>query len=69
MRIKDQEYTRRARRASQLTDRGDYDGVIAILEELVSSDISDVDKAVMCLNIAIVYDKMGHVEEAPDWGD
>lgn len=67
--MKYQKYVKSARRASRLVERGDYARAIAILKDLVSSDISDVDKAMMCLNIAIVYDKMGHPEEALAWYD
>jgi tetratricopeptide (TPR) repeat protein len=64
-----QEYVRSAERASQLVERGEYEGAIEILRQLVSSDISRIDKAMMCLNLAIVYDKMGRWEEALFWYD
>lgn len=64
-----QEYVQSTNRASQLVERGDYEGAIAVFRELLSSDISEVDKAMMCLNIAIVCDKQGHLEEALAWYD
>jgi hypothetical protein len=53
-----------AQQASDLVERGDYDGAITILRDLLSTDISEVDKAMMCLNIAVVYDKMGRTDDA-----
>jgi tetratricopeptide (TPR) repeat protein len=64
-----QEYVRSAERASQLVESGDYGGAIEVLRKLVSSDISRIDKAMMCLNLAVVYDKMGRFEEALFWYD
>jgi tetratricopeptide (TPR) repeat protein len=64
-----QEYVRSAERASQLVERGDYEDAIEILRKLVSSDISRIDKAMMCLNLAVVYDKTGNLEEALSWYD
>jgi len=52
------------RRASQLVERGDYEEALLILQDLLSSDISDVDKAMMCLNVAIVYDKLDRPADA-----
>lgn len=64
-----QEYVRSAQRASKLVESGDYEGAIQVLRKLVSSDISRIDKAMMCLNLAIVYDKMGRLEDALFWYD
>ena len=64
-----QEYVRSAQRASKLVESGNYEGAIQVLRKLVSSDISRIDKAMMCLNLAIVYDKMGRLEEALIWYD
>jgi tetratricopeptide (TPR) repeat protein len=64
-----QEYMTSAEQASQLVESGDYTGAIQVLRTLVASDISRIDKAMMCLNIAIVYDKMDRVEEALIWFD
>jgi tetratricopeptide (TPR) repeat protein len=67
--MKYQEYVQSANRASQLVEGGDYEGAIAVLQELLISAISDVDKAMMCLNLAIVYDKLDRPEEALTWYD
>lgn len=48
-------------------ERGEYDAAVEVLEDLLASDISDVDKAMMCLNLAAVLDKLGRVDEALVW--
>lgn len=62
-----QQYAQLAQRASQLVEQGDYAGASQVLHELLSSDISDLDKSVMCLNLAIVCDKQGQIEQALTW--
>ncbi len=42
---------------------------MTILRSLLASDISDLDKAMMCFNLAVVYDKMGRVTDALAWYD
>ncbi|MEO7326636.1 MAG: hypothetical protein ABIW82_17580, partial [Dokdonella sp.] len=37
---------------------------IDILEELVRSDLPDFDRAIMCMNIAVVYDQLDNREKA-----
>ena len=36
---------------------------------LFLSDISDIDKAGMCANLATVYDRMGNTDTAISWYD
>ncbi len=67
--MKYEKYVRSAKRAARLVERGSYQKAIAILQDLLATDISNVDKAMMCLNIAIIYDKMERVEEALAWYD
>lgn len=57
-------YTSLAHRASDLVDSGQYTEALAVLEEIIASDLPDHDKAMMCLNTAVVYDKWGRVEDA-----
>ena len=52
-------YASLAKRASDLVEAGEHRQAIAVLEQLVESDLPDFDKAVMQLNIATVRDKMG----------
>lgn len=62
-------YVRRANEASALVEKGEYPQAIEILRSLVESDLALTDKAMMCLNIAIVYDRMGDTDEALHWYD
>jgi tetratricopeptide (TPR) repeat protein len=57
-------YTALAERASDLVLAQDYAQAIAVLEEIIASDLPDYDKAMMCLNTAVVYDKWGKPDEA-----
>lgn len=49
---------------AKLLDDGNPAGALEVFERLVASDISDLDKAVMCANVATVLDKMGRVADA-----
>ncbi len=50
-------------------EAGDYEAALGVLRELVNSDISELDKSLMCLNVAVVYDKMQQPDEALRWYD
>ena len=62
-----QEYFQSAQRASQQAENGDYESALSILLSLVSNDISDLDKSMMCLNIAILLERMGRETEVLSW--
>lgn len=62
-------YYEEVKRASDLVDGKDYHGALAIFQSLLDSDISDLDKALMCHNIAVVCDKLGDRETALAWYD
>ena len=62
-----QEYFQSAQRASQQAEAGDYESALSILLSLVSNDISDLDKSMMCLNIAILLERMGREAEVLSW--
>lgn len=47
----------------------DYNAALDIFEQLLQSDISDLDKAVVCHNVAVLYDKVGQVADALAWYD
>ena len=64
-----QNYLQATGQAAQLVERGDYEAAITILQELLSSDISEVDKAMLCFNLAVIHDKMGQETEAVAWYD
>lgn len=57
-------YASLANRASDLVVAGDRLQAIEVLEELVASDLPDFDRAMMCMNIAIVHDQMGNRDQA-----
>jgi tetratricopeptide (TPR) repeat protein len=57
-------YASLARRASDLVDSGDRDQAIEIFEQLVASELPDLDRAYMCLNIATVYEQQGKRDHA-----
>lgn len=65
--MKYQKYEQIINRAVQLFERGDYQKAIVVFKEIVSSDIADVDKAMMCLNLGIAYDRLDQTEEALVW--
>lgn len=52
-------YSSLANRASDLVLAGDRPGAIELLEQLVASDLPDLDRAMMCMNVAIIHDQMG----------
>lgn len=57
-------YENLASRASDLVVAGKRDEAIRILEELVHSDLPLFDRAIMCMNIAVVNDQMGDSAKA-----
>lgn len=50
-------YTETAQRGAQEFENGDYAAAEATFRSLVESDISDVDKSVMCLNLILIAEK------------
>lgn len=57
-------YASLANRASDLVVAGERLAAIDVLEELVRSDLPDFDRAMMCMNIAIVHDQLGDPSKA-----
>lgn len=62
-------YVEKAHKANELKEAGDTLGAITLFEELVNSDISDLDKANMCYNIAICCEKLDYDDRALAWYD
>ncbi len=62
-----QEYQNRIQRGEQMFDSGNLPAALEAFQGLVNSDISDIDKANMCLNIALIYDKMGNGQQTLQW--
>ncbi len=52
---------------TQMFDSGNMQAALEIFTGLVSSDISDLDKSSMCLNIAVVYDKLSNLQQSLEW--
>jgi tetratricopeptide (TPR) repeat protein len=64
-----QEFLKRTQQASELMRSSHLQETIDALYLLVLSDISDVDKVVICRDLAAVYDRMGKTEDAISWYD
>ena len=64
-----QEYLNRMRQASELNRSSRFQETVDFLHTLYLSDISDIDKAGICVNLATVYDRMGNTEMAISWYD
>jgi tetratricopeptide (TPR) repeat protein len=64
-----QDYMNRTQQAAQLMSSGRLQETVDFLYLLFLSDISDIDKASMCGNLATVYDRMGNTEAAISWYD
>lgn len=62
-------YVDKANAASKHFDNNDLEAAMAGFEELIKSDISDIDKSMMCYNMARVCEKGGHTEHALEWFD
>lgn len=52
---------------TQMFDSGNLQAALEAFTQLVSSDISELDKSSMCLNIAVVYEKLGNVQQCLEW--
>ena len=64
-----QDYTLAFHAAAQLVEAGRYEKAISAFEDLLANNIPDVDKSIICLNIAVIYEKMGRVESILSWYD
>lgn len=57
-------YASLANRASDLVEAGERSKAIELLEELVTSDLPAIDRAYMCMNIAVIHDQMDDTQQA-----
>jgi hypothetical protein len=64
-----EQYHQAAKSAADLVDKGDYVAALEVLRSLVESDLPDLDRSVMAVNMATVCDKMGQVPDALGWYD
>jgi len=62
-----QEYVQQVQQTSQLIQEAHFKEAVKALYQLFLSDISDLDKADMCAELAVVYDRMGNTDEAMNW--
>lgn len=58
-----------AHEGARLFDAGNLNGALARFLSLMESDISDIDKAAMCQNIARVCERQSRFDEAMEWYD
>jgi len=61
------DFQNRVDHGTQMFDSGNLQAALEIFTALVNSDISDLDKSSMCLNIAVVYDKLGNQQQCTEW--
>jgi tetratricopeptide (TPR) repeat protein len=61
------DFQNRVDHGTQMFDSGNLQAALEIFTALVNSDISDLDKSSMCLNIAVVYDKLGNYQQCLEW--
>ena len=61
------DFQNRVDHGTQMFDSGNLQAALEIFSSLVNSDISDLDKSSMCLNIAVVYDKLGNYQQCLEW--
>ena len=61
------DFQNRVDRGTQMFDAGNMQAALEIFNGLINSDISDLDKSSMCLNIAVVYDKLGNMQQCLEW--
>jgi Tfp pilus assembly protein PilF len=61
------DFQNRVDHGTQMFDSGNMQAALEIFTGLISSDISDLDKSSMCLNIAVVYDKLGNIQQCLEW--
>lgn len=64
-----EDYESRAKQVADQVDAGNFPDALKLLQSLLDSDISDLDKSMMSINMAVVYDKMDQPERALEWYD
>jgi tetratricopeptide (TPR) repeat protein len=64
-----QDYITRIEMASRLVQDRKFKEAVDALYPFLRSDLSDIDKALVCANLASIYDRMGSTEEALSYYD
>jgi hypothetical protein len=59
-----QEYIAQTEKASRLVQQGQLKEAADFLFQMLLSEISDLDKAAICVTVATLYDRMGNTGEA-----
>lgn len=62
-------YVNTTQAVANAVDAQDYDKALQLLKGLIESDLPDLDKSVMSINVAVVWDKKGNSLEALRWYD
>lgn len=57
------EYVDITHQVNAAVEAHDYPAALKLLEALVTSDLPDVDKSIMWINVAVVWEKMGNEVE------
>jgi Tfp pilus assembly protein PilF len=61
------EFQNRVDYGTQMFDSGNMQAALENFTGLIRSDISELDKSAMCLNIAVIYDKLGNLQQCLEW--
>jgi tetratricopeptide (TPR) repeat protein len=61
------EYLQQIKKTSKLIQDLHFQEAVDALYQLILSDISEIDKADLCVNLAVVYDRMGNTADALSW--
>lgn len=64
-----QEFLRLSREADACLDAGRLKEAETLLFDLVMSDVSELDRAVLCARMAAIFDRRGDTGEALGWFD
>lgn len=64
-----QDYTLQAQQVASSVESENYKEALSLLQVLLDSDLSDLDKSMMCVNVAVVYDKLQQSAESLRWYD
>lgn len=64
-----EDYYETAQKVSNLVDETRFEEAMGLLRGLIDSDLAELDKSVMCVNMAVVLQKMQRNEEALQWYD
>lgn len=62
-----QEYQNRINHGTRMFEAGDYQAALETFIGLVNSDLSDLDKSRMCINVAVIYERMSNIPQALQW--